>query len=280
MNLLKSLFKFLFIFLFLIFIFPMSCTNLQVGQTSFRFYENMRGNLRSFNNFTPTVATQFSFSAMGDVHIGSPGGDLFVRALNHSKAAGDEFTISLGDNSNTGTESELLTFTYQYAGAAMTVYPVIGNHDIFFGGWNNYKTILGRSIYSFDAGNTHFTVLDSANGTIGEEQLNWLENDLRATTKTNKIVALHFPIYIGEFSSIYKISSDEEIAILKNMFNRYRVNLVLSGHYHGYSDKTINGTRYVVSGACNHILDPGNRSGYLKISINGSQVNVTQQNLD
>lgn len=235
----------------------------------------MSGRYRGYADFSPTNPAQFSFSAVGDAHIGSAGGDLFQTALTRSKASGDQFTVVLGDNSNTGQEAELITFNAQAQAAGMTIYPVIGNHDIFFGGWNNYKSIIGKSIYSFNAGNVHFVALDSANGTIGENQLNWLVQDLQNTTKPIKIVMLHYPVYIKEFTSVYKLSSDEEITILKNIFRNYGVQLVLSGHYHGFADSILGGVRYVVTGACNHILDPGNNSSYVRVNVSGSTVGIS-----
>src|SRR4051812_41334396 len=89
---------------FLVFLYP-ACTNLQIGQTAQRFYDNMHGGLRSFNNITPTPSTtQFSFSAMADTHIGSDGGNLFQVALTKSKNDGDSFAVVAGDDSNTGAE--------------------------------------------------------------------------------------------------------------------------------------------------------------------------------
>ncbi len=264
----------LLIILFL-FSYPLACTNLQIGQASLRFAENMSGRYRNFSDYNPANPASFTFSAMGDAHIGSAGGDLFQPALTRSKASGDLFSVVLGDNSNTGQEAELTTFNLQAAAAGMTIYPIIGNHDIFFGGWNNYKSIIGRSIYSFNAGNVHFTALDSANGTIGEDQLNWLTQDLQNTSKPIKIVMLHYPVYIKEFTSIYKLASDEEITILKNLFRNLGVQLVLSGHYHGFADNTLGGVRYVVTGGCNHILDPGNNSGYVRITVSGSSLGVS-----
>ncbi len=259
-----------------IIIIYLACTNIQTGQTTQRFYDNINGNLRTYGDLTITTPTSFSFSAMGDTHIGSSGGALMARALQMSKNDGDSFAVIAGDDSNTGIESELLTFLSQISDSGLTAFPAIGNHDIFFGGWANYKRIIGRSIYSLNAGNTHFIFLDTANGAFGEDQLHWLTDDLNRNTLPNKVVIMHFPIYIGEFSSLYKISSDEEATIFKNIMHKFGVNLVISGHYHGYGEKFIGGTRYIVTGACNNILDIGNRSGYVKVTVSGTDLSIRQ----
>jgi 3',5'-cyclic AMP phosphodiesterase CpdA len=258
----------------------LACTNLNFGQTAQRFSDNMGGQIAGFANPTVGSPSSFSFSAMGYTHIGSSGGTVMQRALQQSKSDGDAFAVVAGDLTNTGIDSELATWRTQVAAVALPVFPAIGNHDIFFGGWNRYKSIIGRSIYSFDAGDVHFTVLDSANGTFGEDQLHWLEDDLRATRKPLKAIMMHFPIYIGEFSSLYKISSDEEVTIFKSLMYKYGVQLVISGHYHGHGESVVGGTKYLVTGQCNSILDIANRTGYVKITVSGGAFHTRQIFMD
>jgi predicted phosphodiesterase len=269
---LKSL---IFIALFIV-LYP-ACTNLKIGQTQQRFWDNMNLPLKTYSDFAPSDPNNFSFSMMGDTHVGSDQGNLMVKALQMSKTDGDSFAVIAGDDSNTGLESELLTFESNIASVGLPVYPAIGNHDIFFNGWDHYKAIVGRSMYSFNAGVVHFVILDTANGTFGEEELNWLKSDLAATNKPVKVAVMHFPAVFGEFSTIYRLSDDEEITIFENIMNKYGVQLVVSGHYHGYSDKNVGGTRYIVTGACNDLLDIGNTSQYIKVMITNGNTVTTRQ---
>jgi 3',5'-cyclic AMP phosphodiesterase CpdA len=232
----------------------------------------MNGSLKGFTNPTLVSNTAFSFSAMGDTHIGSSGGNLFSKALLQSLADGDSFAVTIGDNSNTGFSTELQTFNSQAAAVGLPVYPAIGNHDIFFGGWANYKTIIGRSIYSFSAGIVHIVMLDTANGTFGIEQLNWLKDDLSHNSLPLKVVIMHYPVYVNQFSSIYKLSSDEEATIFKNIMHQFGVQLVISGHYHGSADANLGDTRYLVTGGCNTITDPGQHSHYVKVIVQNGQL--------
>jgi hypothetical protein len=140
----------------------LACTNMQLNQVQSRFYDNMNGNLKSFPNPTISNPSSFSFSAIGDAHIGSTGGNLFTTALTKSLAGGDSFAVTTGDDSNTGQTTEMVAFNNQIASIGLPVYPAIGNHDIFFGGWANYKITIGRSIYSFNAGVVHFIMLGFA----------------------------------------------------------------------------------------------------------------------
>ncbi len=250
-----------------------------MNQVAQRFYDNMSGQLPSYGDISVTDPANFSFSACGDSHIGAPGGNVMKRAFETSKADGDAFGIVAGDITNTGLGSEIQGYKAQVSEVGFNVLPAIGNHDIFFGGWENYKTTIGRSMYSMNAGNVHFVFLDTANGVFGEEQLNWLKSDLAATNKTIKVVVTHFPLYTGPFSSIYKLSSDEEATYFKMIMEDNRVSLVITGHYHGFVDKMIGSTRYIVTGGCNNILDPGESSHYVKIIFRSTEIQVVPKYL-
>jgi 3',5'-cyclic AMP phosphodiesterase CpdA len=84
------------------------------------------------------------------------------------------------------------------------------------------------------------TQVDSA------EQRAWLEATLAGATERWKIVALHHPPY----SAGYQGSSREARQAFAPLFERYGVQLVLSGHDHDYQrSHPLNGVTYVVSGA-------------------------------
>ncbi len=102
-----------------------------------------------------------------------------------------------------------------------------------------------KSYYSFDVGDVHFLSLDSygkenANSTklydtLGAQAL-WVKNDLATNTKRWTIVYFHHPPYT-------KTSHDSDLelsdlgAMRENfirILERYGVDLILSGHSHGY----------------------------------------------
>lgn len=252
-----------------------ACTNFQFNQTVQRFYDNMSGQLTSFTAATLVDSSNYSFSVHGDTHIGATGGNAMKRALQDSKNDGDSFAIIAGDITNTGLDSEFDSFNGQVGEVSFTVFPAIGNHDIFFDGWNRYKKKIGRSMYTVNAGTqTQIFFMDSANGVFGQEQLDWLRSELAASSKALKIVVTHFPLFVGEFSSIFKHASDEEVTLFKSIMQDYNVKLVLAGHYHGYADKTIGVTRYIVTGGCNNILDFGQISHYIKVTVTNLDISA------
>ncbi len=238
----------------------------------------MSGSLTNPGNIDPAGTNSFTFAVMGDVHVG-PYGRVLQSAIEHSKAAGDAFVVTSGDNTYLGKEEEFQSFKDTFTNLGVAYRASLGNHDLYFDGWKFYANILGRSIYSFDADNVHFTMLDSGNGVLGEAQLNWLESDLKASSQPIKIVVTHFPPVSADFDTLFKMSSDEEAAILKDLLHKNNVNYLFAGHYHGYRERKIGNTTYIVTGAINTFLDPGENKHYIRVNVNSSNVSVQKIDL-
>jgi hypothetical protein len=78
------------------------------------------------------------------------------------------------------------------------------------------------------------------------DQLAWLDRTLAGATERWKIVALHHPPY----SAGYQGSNEAARRRFTPLFERYGVQLVLSGHDHDYQrSRPLGGVTYVVSGA-------------------------------
>jgi len=251
-----------------------ACNNFDFGGIRDRFKDNMNGTLFNPGNIDPAGTDAFSFAVMGDSHTGVSWGRVLPSAAQHSQAAGDAFVVLAGDVTNFGKEEEFAEFMKVFSDLGMAFRAVIGNHDLYFDGWKSYSKFLGRSIYSFDADNVHFSMIDTGNGVLGEPQLNWLKSDLENTTQPIKIVVSHYPAISADFDTLNKMASEEEAAILKNMLNKYQVNIMFAGHYHGYRAKQLGFTNYIVTGGINTVLDPGNDKHYVRVTVNGNMVSV------
>jgi 3',5'-cyclic AMP phosphodiesterase CpdA len=97
--------------------------------------------------------------------------------------------------------------------------------------------------YSVDWGPVHFAVIDTE--AVGAEQAAWLDHDLASTSAVWRIVAGHKP----PFSSGHHGSDPAVRDAFVPVFERNRVDLVLSGHDHNY-ERTgpINDVTYVITG--------------------------------
>jgi 3',5'-cyclic AMP phosphodiesterase CpdA len=118
------------------------------------------------------------------------------------------------------------------------VYPTLGNHDCMRGPeyWlyafhlpaNNPAS--DESYYSFDAGDAHFTALNTCTGEVPEEQLAWLDADLAASQRKWKIVFFHHAPYSNGLHGGTVLVRDAVVPL----FEKHGVDLVLSGHDHTY----------------------------------------------
>jgi len=96
---------------------------------------------------------------------------------------------------------------------------------------NGPEIFKGRVCY-WDYGDTRFISLDTngINLHTGFIQRNWLKKVLQQTTKRWKVVIMHHPVY-----TISRTHDNFLVRwFFKPLFDKYKVDLVLQGHEHGY----------------------------------------------
>jgi hypothetical protein len=171
--------------------------------------------------------------------------------------------LLLGDNaycSGTDAEYQMALFdVYPQELATVAPWPVIGNHDAissdsptqagpFFAmfslpaGAEAGGVESGTEAYfSHDRGELHLVQLDSADSdlTPGSPMLTWLATDLAANTRPWTIVAFHHPPYTkGTHDSDNPADSGGLMRRMREnvlpILEAYGVDLVLTGHSHGY----------------------------------------------
>jgi len=159
------------------------------------------------------------------------------------------------------------------------IIPCLGNHEENATNYYEQFALPGNEQwYSFNWGKyVHITVLNSEANPTGD-QLDWLENDLSSHENyTWKFVLFHQPL----FSSSHHGSWNEGREYWSPLFDKYRVDIVFSGHDHDYErSKAINytasktspqssysmGTIYIVSGGWGAPLHPAGSSWWTDYS--------------
>jgi Calcineurin-like phosphoesterase len=122
---------------------------------------------------------------------------------------------------------------------------ILGNHDAPNGDAQLASLGMAGHWWAEQRGDVLLVGLDS-NQPDNPDQLAFLEDTLRGSAATWKIVALHHPPY----SAGYQGSNASVRRAFVPLFERYGVRLVLSGHDHDYQRSTpIHGVTYVVTGA-------------------------------
>ncbi len=147
------------------------------------------------------------------------------------------------------------------------VYFSFGNHecttqahvDILKKTFNNLATVNGKYnklAYSFDHKGSHFiclaTNLPDENNNLTNEQLSWLEGDLKMSMSADHVFVFgHSPAYpvgghIGSSLDKYPGQRDKFWTLL----NKYRVDAYFCGHEHLFDRQKINNVFQIINGSC------------------------------
>ena len=222
-----------------------------------------------YDDHVPPSAAS-NFVVFGDMQGGShrtpisPSFSVVVDEVNQTDAP---MAFILGDLYFDSTDDE---HQAEYAGAFLDEvanlnvpwYPVMGNHEAEHGGWTVVQDRIfeGRNTYySFDTDIAHFIVLDAympdAWGTISEEQLDWLAEDLGVTAQSHIFVFLHPPLYpVGHH---YGTSLDADPVLrdrVADLFVQHGVDIIFCGHEHFYASFGYRGMMQITSGGAGATL--------------------------
>ena len=136
-----------------------------------------------------------------------------------------------------------------------TLMAVCGNHDIYFQLWEKFLRVFKTSTYYFvvqtpSGKQDLFIVYDSADGTVGSKQLQWLENTLKWADTQNfrHVVACthtHFFKRDGSQGHTSNYTIEETYALL-NLFTQHNVKMVWSGHDHSREITQVKGMTCIV----------------------------------
>jgi hypothetical protein len=151
---------------------------------------------------------------------------------------------------------------------------ILGNHDLFFNGWDKYYNYFGSSTYAFtiktnDASDLYIC-LDSGNGTIGSRQLKWLEDLLEKERKDHRFCIIFS--HVNFFREHHTFSANplvDELHVLLDLFYRYSVDMVIAGHDHHRSEEFFGKTHYVTLDA---FFDGFKEASFLRLEIQNGKL--------
>ncbi|MBR7018195.1 MAG: metallophosphoesterase [Prevotella sp.] len=149
---------------------------------------------------------------------------------------------------------------YNYDEIRLPFYPVVGNHDITHNGWALWSNIFHSSFYdvyvivdneplTFD----HFIFIDTANGTLGEEQVKLIEQGvLNGKNYTENGYLCRFT-FVFSHTNIFRPSSlqfastfaREETFFLLEQFRKWDTDIVFCGHVHKWDEQEVGITHYI-----------------------------------
>jgi 3',5'-cyclic AMP phosphodiesterase CpdA len=198
----------------------------------------------------------FTFLQISDSHIGfnkhaNPHAvDTLKEAIGHvaKLSVKPTFMLHTGDITHSAKPSEFDDANQIIGSAGVDVHYVPGEHDITDEATQKAylerygKGTKGSGWYSFDQNGVHFLGLSNVTnlkqfglGSLGQEQLEWLEDDLRALKSSTPIVVFaHIPLW-----SVYPNWGwgTDDAAIALGYLKRFGSVTVLNGHIHQLMQK-------------------------------------------
>jgi 3',5'-cyclic AMP phosphodiesterase CpdA len=188
--------------------------------------------------------------AFGDFGVGGDTQRSFGAAVRRFEARNPaDYLVALGDNDYTEDPGEFHANWEESFGwwrhAGVRVAGVLGNHDVRVqGGRYEFDELrMPGRYYRRALGPVELYLLDSND--VDDAQTSWLRRTLSRSRARWKIAAFHHPAYTcGNY-----VSHDPVVERWVPLFERYRVQLVVSGHDHNYQRfAPRRGVRYVVHG--------------------------------
>ena len=217
------------------------------------------------------------FLVLGDFGAGNTA-EMDVREAMMEYRETADFLVTVGDNAySNGTygQWEANVFDpYQYLLTRVPFFPTLGNHDYYVeDGEPALKNlflpenadVVGdvERYWSTDWGPLHLVGLDSedpldriTDDKKGDDERDWLENDLAQNDHPWTIAAYHRPM---RSNTVGRTGDAQVLEYLVPTLEEYEVPLVLQGHDHNYArfvamhdgqplDANVGGTTYVISG--------------------------------
>jgi predicted phosphodiesterase len=239
----------LFFVLMILIVFLASCDNdlfgLFYSPDGFERFDN-RNNFKYLTDSDRQLllGSNFSFIVLSDVHITGKDAGKLDRFAEIIKNNGDSFAVIIGDITQSGKKEELETFIHIAETFNVPCYPVIGNHDVYFGNWEKaWKKKIGSSTYKIDVGNTTLIMLDTANASFGEKQFNWLKKQLN-TPDSHTFVFSHANLFTDSALDIQQVTDIRERARMMSILDG-KCTALFSGHVHKRVTEEAGGVQYI-----------------------------------
>ncbi|MDR1788025.1 MAG: metallophosphoesterase [Treponema sp.] len=194
-----------------------------------------------------TLPDEYTFILISDTHITADDTKGLER-IESQLIESDRFIVVTGDITDTGSEAELRAFLEIFGSLPIPCFPVIGNHDLFFGNWSVWRKLIGSATYRAGSADssTDIIVLDSASAFFGASQLEWLRGQLRGS-KRHTLIFTHCPLYLDGTLKY------EQITDWKDPLERAKFMAIaagsceafFAGHIHIRTDVSLGGLRFV-----------------------------------
>jgi len=232
-----------------------------------RLKERNTFNYLTESDMTLSLGNEYSFIVLGDIHINDRNarGLEKLQTIIENSGGKIKFVVLLGDITENGSARDIDRFIEIADSFRVPCYPVIGNHDVYFGHWSIWKEKIGSTNYRIDDDNAALFILDSASAFLGKDQMDWLERELE-NTQGRVFVFSHANLFVEAPIDIQQFTDTKErnriLSLLKN-----KCDAMFMGHVHRRIIKEVGNVQYIT------MEDYRGKKAYCLVSVDEHGVN-------
>jgi predicted phosphodiesterase len=225
----------------------------------------------------------FEFIVTGDCHSGLVLDDSAaiksIRNMNREKRfqkAPIDFVEISGDVSFRGSAWDYRIFNRIRSLIRMPVICAMGNHDDDKDNGELFRKYAGADEFSFTDRNSYFITVNNGSNDLSEQQFLYLEDELKKSAAySHRFVFLHkSPTSYQQ--AWYRPELSPWAYRFMKLCEKYKVDIVFSGHEHMFKKCSFGGVQYVTSGGGGIIPHTPKHDGgflhYIVVMVNGDYV--------
>ena len=166
---------------------------------------------------------------------------------------------------------------YSLIPISIPFYPVVGNHDITHNGWALFSRLFKTSFYEFtvkvDGKYDRFIFLDSANGTLGNFQIEQLDDGVFQRDKKeirNTFIFTHTNIFRPSYNEFASTYCREELYYILDKLADWKTTIAFWGHVHAWDERDFGGVHHITMPSMNFVDHPNGGDDLLvRITVTG-----------
>lgn len=216
-------------------------------------------NAQAVERLRDNKGDHFEFIVLGDNHAGLIFNDSaalkLVRGINREgrfKKVGIDFAVIAGDVANRGSLWDFRIYNKIRSLVKIPVISAIGNHDDDDDKGKSaayFEKYAGEKEFSFADRNSFFIVVDNSKGDLDDEQFAKLEGELKKSQSyTHAFIICHKSPISPYQQSWYRPELNPWAYRFMKLCEKYRVDMVFSGHEHMFKEMDFGGVKYITSG--------------------------------
>lgn len=200
-----------------------------------RFEQSMAWNAQNPQQNIVVATDNYKLYIAADFHVGKTMN--LEKFIAKGKADAANALVFVGDIAN-GNDYDFENLAAVLPdNQIMPWYMMAGNHELYFGGWEHYYKHFGSSSYYFavetPVASDLYICIDTGSGTVGSKQLAWLKNifETKRSQYRHCVIFTHNNLFrVRRTGSTNPVV--EELHVYNDLFARYNVAYVITGHDH------------------------------------------------